>query len=789
LSIHIGYSEPPLRPIIFGELCLLERISIGGMAEVYRAKPLDAPDFDRLLAVKRILPNLAEDDEFVRMFVDEAKIAIRLDHPNIAQIYELGKRGSSHYIVMEYVAGHDVLRLQHTFRQRDGAMAPGQAAYIVRCVAAALYHAHEHKNDAGEPEPVIHRDVSPANVLISFGGEVKLIDFGIAKVANRSSGTQVGVLKGKFSYMSPEQVTGQALDARADLFSLGIVFHELLTGQRLFTSGNDFETLERVRDARVEPPSAFNDAVPWELDNVVMRLLSREREARYSSGRVLMEVLDGYLASSEEPWGREQLSAFMVEAFAEDLERERRRRERYAELVTAEDVQAYNDRLLEEMSGAAVAPSAPARKVESSEETTAVADDEEYQRLLGELDHGELERGKVQEVIAEGPAGRLKRLLERKSDAILASLDLPDPRGHDDAREEVFRPQRRHRRQGVILTAFGALLLCAGVAVWLVSRSWLDGGGEPEAPGMVLLEAQPAEDLHVFLDGSLVGTSTPLVLRDVDAGAHVLEVRHAEYQTYRETVRVAPGRALQLRVVLAERPRGMALVDLRLDPPDAEVWLNGARLGGDSGVRRLQLSAFERHLLEVRREGHYVVERWLELAAEAHEAVAVTLRPVQGRISVRSEPPGRVLLDGEVRGETGGVLVLDELDPMRPYTLRIEPLRPGHQAWETVLVFDGLPELELFATLRRLGERREERPAGVGFLAVETGERWFRVLVDGRDTGQTTPVRVESPLPLRAGVREVTLVRGQEEHTVPVEVAPDVTTLLECRSPGREGCR
>ncbi|MCA9565475.1 MAG: serine/threonine protein kinase, partial [Myxococcales bacterium] len=179
------------------------------MAEIYRAKPFDVPEFERYFAVKRILPNLAEDDDFIDMFVDEAKLVIRLNHPNIAQMYELSRLAGSPYIVMEYIPGKDLLAIQRHVRERRRVMAIGQAVHIISKVARALAHAHELRDEDGELLHLVHRDVSPQNVLVSYTGGVKLIDFGIAKVARRTQQeTRAGVLKGKFSYMSPEQVKG-----------------------------------------------------------------------------------------------------------------------------------------------------------------------------------------------------------------------------------------------------------------------------------------------------------------------------------------------------------------------------------------------------------------------------------------------------------------------------------------------------------------------------------------------------------------------------------------------------
>jgi serine/threonine-protein kinase len=249
--------EFPLNQITqFGPYKLIERISVGGMAEVYKASEQGVEGFERIVAVKRILPHIAEDDEFITMFKDEAKIAGQLQHGNIAQIYNLGQQGDSFYIALEYVAGKDLRNIFTRCQQQGKPMPIAQACFIVMKVGEGLDYAHNKRDKHGRHLNIVHRDVSPPNVLVSYEGEVKLIDFGVAKAAGRVSRTQAGILKGKFGYMSPEQVRGMPLDRRSDVFSLGVVLYEVLIGQRLFQGETDFATLEMVRTVDVPSPSS-----------------------------------------------------------------------------------------------------------------------------------------------------------------------------------------------------------------------------------------------------------------------------------------------------------------------------------------------------------------------------------------------------------------------------------------------------------------------------------------------------------------------------------------------------
>jgi serine/threonine protein kinase len=310
------------KPIPFGKYYLLDRISVGGMAEVFKAKAFGVEGFERLIAVKRILPSIAEDEEFITMFIDEAKIAVQLTHANIAQIFDLGKVGDSFFIALEYVAGKDLRAIFDRLRKNGQTVPIPMAAYIIMKVCEGLDYAHNKKDGAGRDLNLVHRDVSPQNVLISFDGESKIIDFGIAKAAGKAGKTQAGILKGKFGYMSPEQVRGLPLDRRSDIFAVGICIWELVTGERLFVGESDFSTLEKVRNVEITPPSSYNKRIPEELEKIILKTLSKEVEDRYQSAMDLHDDLQSWMYTSGNFFARKDLAAFMSETFREDIERE-----------------------------------------------------------------------------------------------------------------------------------------------------------------------------------------------------------------------------------------------------------------------------------------------------------------------------------------------------------------------------------------------------------------------------------------------------------------------------------
>lgn len=740
------------------------------MAEVYRAKPFNVPDVDRYLAVKRILPNLAEDDEFVSMFVDEAKIAIRLNHPNICKIYELGRLATSHYIVMEFIAGQDILNIQKRLRQKRRVMAVGQAVYIAARVADALDHAHAQKDDDGVPLQIVHRDVSPQNILISYAGDVKLIDFGIAKVATQSTETRVGVLKGKFSYMSPEQVRGHNVDSRSDLFALGTMLYEMLTGRRLFHGESDFHTLEQVRAARIEAPSLLNKMIPSELDEIVLQALAREPADRFQSGTSMSRALEGFLETAGAPYDKPDLSAWVVENFPSELDAERRARERFKEFVTPDDVRRHNEKQIEalrDVMGSAAAQ--PGKPNLGTEDITQVA--------TPELSGFTAEVG-AEEIIAENIVEPLPARIARAKAEPLADIDLPEPEEpeHDSA---MFRPQER--RSLSFAVAIPVLLVIAlVVAVILVGQG--DDPVPPLTSGMMIIEVEPSDQLLVFLDGRLVETSSPTILRNIPSGPHEIEVRHESYETYIGEVLLESGTAPTIAIELSALPTDPGWLRITVDPRDAQVWLDGTQIQLDDSDTVLEVESREPHLLEARKPGFFVAEQTLWLVAGEERTADIQLVPVEATLVLASDPPGIAYLDDVEIGTTEHGLVATRIDPHIPHSLRIEPAEPGFLFHESTILFEAVTELTRYAALRRLGETPAVDQVRVGYLAIETPNNWYRVLLDGRDTGLTTPITAGEPLALRAGDRRIGLVRGAQQFDLLVPVTADQITAVNCGS-------
>jgi serine/threonine protein kinase len=303
---------PAPLPRTVGKYQILDRVAVGGMAELFKARVTGDHGFEKMVAIKKILPHLAADTTFVDMFFDEARLTARLDHPGIVQVFELGTDADTPYIAMQYIDGLDVLGLMRECARTQIRLPAALAVYIAHEVLDALDFAHHARDADGRPLGVVHRDVSPGNILIGRHGNVKLTDFGIARAAERKHRTETGMLKGKYGYMSPEQVQGNPLDGRSDLFSVGVVLAEMIMSRRLFAASSDLDVLLLVRDACLYRLAKYADDFPKAVKGMVERALSREPDERWATAADFRDALGGWLAD-QGTIGDRSLAAFVNE--------------------------------------------------------------------------------------------------------------------------------------------------------------------------------------------------------------------------------------------------------------------------------------------------------------------------------------------------------------------------------------------------------------------------------------------------------------------------------------------
>ena len=588
-------------PTTFGKYLLLERINVGGMAEVFKAKAFGVEGFERILAIKRILPNMADDDEFINMFIDEARIAVQLSHANVVQIYELGKFENQYYIAMEYVAGKDLRQILDRYRKKKETMSVAAAAFITSRICDGLDYAHRKLDATGKPLNLIHRDVSPQNILVSFEGSVKITDFGIVKAEDRGSKTQAGVLKGKFGYMSPEQVRGWEIDNRSDIFAVGILLYEMVTGKRLFIGESDFSTLERVRNADVTPPTQHNPNIPETLERVMLKALARERDERYSHAADLADDLQQFLIEENSIFSGKRLAGLLQEEYREDIAHEMQKMEEFMRVA---------------------APPAAAEAMSAAQNAKVVPPNGDWQvdvrsekTMIFESGFGggsaesptQVAPGAAPESsdVKTGP-GRRTTAVDAMTDATPGAIPLP--------------PSPR-KRLGLILggAALALLAVLAGLAVWWYNQP-------PAAVETLVVTSTPTDTVDLYMDGELIGQKTPLVRNKVPVGEHRILARAAGYaeKVYRFDL-VAGGTAVEIKIEL-EPMRGAEL-EVTSDPAMASVRLGGLPQGITPLVLR-NLDPSRPVVLEISKPGFAAQTLTITFAAdERHKNTLVKLLP------------------------------------------------------------------------------------------------------------------------------------------------------------------
>lgn len=587
--------------MLFGKYCLLERVSIGGMAEIFRAKPFNAPESRKHLALKRILPHLAEDDEFVQMFIDEATLTVQLVHPNIVRTYELGRFYHAPYILMEFISGKELLELQRTLRRQKDVMGVQMACYIAQEIARGMDYVHAKTDENGNPLNIIHRDISPQNVLVTYGGNVKIIDFGIAKGTFQETRTQVGVLKGKFGYMSPDQVRLLPLDHRSDIFSIGTLLWELLTNRRLFRGDNDFETLQMLRDPEVLPPSEYNSAIPPEVDAIVAKMLAAERDERYQTGGEVAAAIGAYL-QSQGGFGAAQMSAWMAHTYADDVREERKKRQEFQQINTPDDVRRVSNALAQAEHSAdspqadystpqalwdsEIAPQENEDVDHFASEHTIVAaggfdsfefaaETEEEVLLVGADDIIEVSQAPGFSAPGAEPQGADNDTGDPIFDRATHSLPAVDRHqlqsqdfGATDTPHSIPNPAHRPATNPRLKLIAGAALFVACLLAAVTLVLWKGRGGDESAqavaPGgsaaagvplaaTLVLSVSPPTGLQIKIDGVDQGDAAPVTLLDLTPGEHKVEITHPAYLPHAQTLELGSGAFKSIYVEMKPR--------------------------------------------------------------------------------------------------------------------------------------------------------------------------------------------------------------------------------------------
>jgi serine/threonine protein kinase len=786
------------RAIPFGKYLLLQRINVGGMAEVFKARVAEGDSRGRMVAIKRILPAIAADPDFINMFIDEAKISVLLDHPNIAATYELGRTAEIYYMALEYVSGKDLRSLFERKRRQGAVVPPSLAAYVVSRVAEGLDYAHRKKDRDGVPLHIIHRDISPQNVLLSFDGDVKIIDFGIAKAANKILKTQSGVLKGKFGYMSPEQVRGEEIDSRTDLFSLGTILHELLSGERLFVGTSDYAVLEKVRNAEVRPARDIRPDVPDDLDDIALRALS-ERDKRYQHGGELAAHLQFWLEEQRDTFAKEDLAVYLREAFPEEFDREKREgvegpffgeeqpgpvSQPAISLPTIRPALLQGDARTQLEGGVARPSGGP------------IADVYVPSVRPGEPDTSTPRHGVPLlpvDISMDGPAP-IDLNAETASLRVSAGrpaadvLTTPMEVGDEDIESAMpARPRPAHLSSGVHAAAEAPQLQqktersLPPVPVRRerdIGRATPRPGAPyvpPPAPAVrqlraavrevPLTHASPTVRTIPLRSGARSESGTYLfavfVLAIVAAGGLALGVMRMREAASEED---RPAWKIDLSPL---RQSGHATLQVITDPPDAEVLLDGALVkpGGTRPFQSDHVESAVSHEVVARKAGYHAARETVVVSKGESREVRLTLEAGQPLVTITTVPPGaHIFIDGLDSGRSGG--------PVATLTPGVHTVRAELNCFATVdknFTVNESTDSNLTLTLAPLKGScivPVTKPTDPGFLQL-VAHPSAHVFIDGQDSRRDTPL---IDFPLAPGHHTLRLVTGDEARVIDIDV-------------------
>ena len=535
-----------------GRYQALHKLGAGGMAEVLLGRTTGEGGFEKLVAIKRILPSMSENESFVKMFIDEATISAKLNHSSIGQIFEFGKAGDSYFIAMEYIQGVDLRSIHRIFRKIKRPPIPELGAYIMMHVCAALEYAHSKADNEGKPLNIIHRDLSPSNVLVSFEGEVKLIDFGIAKAAQRLYVTVGANLKGKYAYMSPEQAFGQPVDHRSDIFGAGTLLFELLTGRNPFRADTDLATLQRVQAARVPAPSRVVKGVDAELDRITAKALAQQVVDRYQTAGEMQEDLEVY--SKRSAFSSRRMALWMKEVFREEIDKTREvLKKARAEASAAEAAASAGSGLL-------VVPSSELRQAGSGQPVVQVAS----QQLPPDVTPIPIDPTAMQfGGTPTGPPtpGPPHEPRYSRGDPSSRSVATMPPGGMVPSPEEltlapsVGRPLQRRSNLTAHVVIFTIIVagVAAGLYFGLGKKLFQDTKPIVQSTGSVVVTLEPPFPAEVYVDGNMRGkvdTGREFAITGLLAGKHRIKVMGNLIITAEEIVDVVRGqtRRIQLKV-------------------------------------------------------------------------------------------------------------------------------------------------------------------------------------------------------------------------------------------------
>lgn len=587
-------------PKPFGKYFLTEKIAVGGMAEIYKAKTFGVDGFEKLLAIKKILPHYSADKEFIAMLTDEAKLVVLLSHTNVVQIYDLGKVGDDYYISMEYIDGVNLREVVNRGLELKGKIPLPICLYITSEICKGLDYAHNKRDGQGVPLHIVHRDVSPQNILISFESEVKIVDFGIAKAALNVSHTTSGILKGKVTYMSPEQALGKPVDHRTDIFSAGILLYEMITGDRLFTGETQLEVLKKIRSTRITDKTLKSD-IPPEARTILAKALAYYPKDRFQSAGDFQIELTKLLYTGFSDYSPKQLSTLIKNWFGPELK--------------------LKKKLLQDESS-----------IDS--ETRSILEEAVEQKSIVHKEVSKSGKNKFSSFFADTakPADNLS----------------PGDLNHGPGRKPT-RGRYLPLVMGIAALALAGLVATA-VFYW---KNRPPPIMPPVEQGQVEIISRP-DGAHIFLDEKNTGATTPSTLRDLPLKTDLqLRLEMAGFEHWEKKLFLGTGDLVTVEVDLQAVPS--ANLTIKSDPDDATITFNNVDIGETTPLTIENIDVGKTYELRLTKENYHPWEKQITIENAGPVTVLATLEKIKTPLAsllVESQPGGaRIFLDGVDTGQ------------------------------------------------------------------------------------------------------------------------------------------
>jgi serine/threonine protein kinase len=691
----------PFEPKQFGRYLLIDKLAVGGMAEIYKAKTYGVDGFEKLLAIKRILPHCSADSEFINMLVDEAKLTVLLSHANIVQVYDLGKVGDDYFISMEFINGTNLREVVRRVKEEKESIPEDLAVYIVSEICKGLDYAHRKADPQGKPLAIVHRDINPQNVLISFEGEVKIVDFGIAKAAMNVSHTMAGVLKGKIAYMSPEQALGKPMDGRTDIFSAGLVLYEMLTGEKLFSGDTQFEILNHIRESRITMRD-LPEEVPGPLKAIIAKALTHNLKDRFATAGDMHLELTKYLYSSYVDFSPRNLAALVKKYFSQEV------RERMEPGPEIDD----KTRSLLIKEGAA-----DSLVLDVSEKSSFGSKPREPEADKAQDDPSITEESEIQEE---------------------ASMAVP--------KLEAARSKPKGKWAAMLL---GVVL--AGIGAYFGYEHFKAGPEPIPMPqhGSLIVSSGPSQ-AKISLNGQDTGQTTPATLGELVLNKeHTIALSKEHYTSFEKTITLDKAEQVKMHGMLEPLEEGS--FQISSEPPGAKIFINEKDSGQVTPGTLEKLAIKKSYTIVLKKEGFkdwsqtaslkdfdpLAIEGTLEKIPDPKPEAAVKLAD----LSVNSSPKGATIyLNG---GNTGKKTPssLKQLKLGKTYSIKLK--LDGYKDWSKRVHVGKESGQSVTGTLQKTGDSEkkppepEPQPGGMASMVIKSEPSGAEIYINSEFKGST----------------------------------------------------